>query len=294
MSAFASYHPIVLFSYFTLVILFSMFYMHPVYLGISLFSSILFLGSLKGISALKKSIFFSIPVFLLIALSNPLFNHKGVTPLFYMNHNPITLEAILYGLGMATMILTVLFWFGCYHEFMTSDKFICLFGPFLPSMALVLSMTLRLVPKFKHQIQLITNSQKTLGMYITSGSILKRGKSGMRILSILITWALENAIDTADSMKARGYGLKPRSSYSLFRFSKRDGLFLGITLLLGGLIILGETLGCSSFLYYPYVSPLEFSPLALFFYFCYFVLMILPVVVESKEEMTWRLSISKI
>ena len=294
MRTFASYHPIVLFSYFTMVILFSMFYMHPIYLGISLFASMVFLGSLKGLSALKKNLTVSIPVFLVIALSNPLFNHKGVTPLFYMNNNPITLEAILYGLAMATMILTVLFWFACYHEVMTSDKFICLFGPIIPSIALVLSMTLGLVPKFKHQIKLITNSQKTLGMYVSSGSILKRTKSGMRILSILITWALENAIDTADSMKARGYGLRPRSSYSLFRFSKRDGLLLGATLLLGVFIIIGESIGFSSFHYYPHVSALEFSPMALFLYFSYFVLMILPVVLESKEEIKWRLSISKI
>lgn len=294
MKAFESYHPLVLFIYFATVILFSMFYMHPIYLGISLTSSLVFLGILKGSLFLRKTLFFSIPIFLVIALSNPIFSHRGVTPLFYVNYNPITLEAVLYGFAMATMITSVIFWFHCYSEIMTSDKFICLFGSIVPSIALVISMTLRLIPKLKHQIKLISNSQKTLGMYVTSGSILKRLKSGIRILSILVTWALENAIDTADSMKARGYGLKPRSKYSLFQFTKRDGLLLGIIIGFSLITIWGEISNHYYFHYYPYIPVITPSFLSLFLYGCYFLLMILPVIIETKEEIKWRLLISKI
>lgn len=245
-------------------------------------------------TSLKKTLYFSLPLFLIIAISNPLFSHRGVTPLFYMNNNPITLESLLYGFAMATMILSVIFWFNCYSEIMTTDKFICLFGPIVPSIALVISMTLRLVPKFKDQIKLISNAQKTLGMYITSGSILQRMKSGIRILSILVTWALENAIDTADSMKARGYGLKPRSTYSLFQFTKRDGLLLGILIPLILVIIWGETSNNYLFYYYPYVTRINLSPLHIFLYMAYSLLMALPIIIETKEEMTWRSLISKI
>ena len=31
-------------------------------------------------------------------------------------------------------------------------------------------------------------------------------------LSIVVTWSMENAIETADSMKARGYGTKKRTA----------------------------------------------------------------------------------
>ncbi len=41
-------------------------------------------------------------------------------------------------------------------------------------------------------------------------------------MSILVTWALENAIDTADSMKDRGYVLPGRTAFSIYRFDRRD------------------------------------------------------------------------
>ena len=45
-----------------------------------------------------------------------------------------------------------------------------------------------------------------------SGSLLQRLKNAITILSIMVTWALENAIETADSMKSRGYGLPGRTA----------------------------------------------------------------------------------
>lgn len=42
---------------------------------------------------------FYVSMFLLVAVTNPLFSHNGVTPLFYLNGNPVTLEAFVYGAG---------------------------------------------------------------------------------------------------------------------------------------------------------------------------------------------------
>lgn len=293
-SALESYHPIVLFVFFASCILFTMFFMHPVYLAISLISSTLLLGKLVGLRKLFKTLLYILPIFILIAISNPIFSHKGVTPLFYINYNPITLESILYGIAMATMIMSIMLWFRCYNLVMTSDKFICLFGNIIPTLALIISITLRLIPKLKDQIKQISNSQRTLGMYIDTGSILERIRSGIRILSILITWALENGIDTADSMKARGYGLKGRTTFSIFKFDKRDGIILGIILLLVSINILGEVYGYSSFYYYPYVKNMDFSVMTITFNLSYFLLLIFPTIIEIKEDLKWRSLISKI
>ena len=294
MRSFDRYHPIVIFLYFLSTILFSMFFMNPVFLAISLIASILYLLILKGLDKTKKSILIAIPIFLIIAISNPLFSHRGVTPLFYINYNPITLESVLYGLSMASMIVAVIFWFACYNEVMTSEKFIALFGKVSPSIALIISMTLNTIPRMKKQIDLISSSQKTLGMYVDSGSIIKRARSSMRILSILITWALENAIDTADSMKARGYGLPGRTSYSPFKFRKDDLILTLIIISLSSLSIYGEIAGYISFTYFPYISEINLSFFALFLYFTYFLLTTLPMWIEIKEGIKWRLSISKI
>ena len=105
---------------------------------------------------------------------------------------------------------------------MTSDKFVYLFGRVIPALSLVLSMTLRFVPKFKAQIQVVSEAQRCVGRDVSNGSVLQRLRNGITILSIMVTWALENAIETADSMKSRGYGLPGRTAFSIYRFDSRD------------------------------------------------------------------------
>ena len=220
---FSSYHPIVNMLYFTLVLCFSMLFTHPVCLGVSLACSFAYSLYLKGEKTLHFSIFYMLPMFIGTALLNPLFNHAGATILAYLpNGNPLTLESILYGVAAATMLLCVINWFSCYNEVMTSDKFVYLFGRIIPALSLILSMALRFVPRFQAQLKIVSNAQKCVGRDISRGSLFKRARHGIRILSIMITWALENAIETADSMKSRGYGLKGRSAFSVYIFDKRD------------------------------------------------------------------------
>lgn len=287
MKAFATYHPIVIFSYFFAVIGLTMFYMHPVYLLITLALSItfsLFVNKKRFLSSLK----FVLPLFFMAAIINPFVTHNGERVLLYINYNPITLEAIVYGFAMSVMICAVIFWFGCYSAVMTSDKFIYLFGKISPALALVISLTLRLVPRFKHQIGLISNAQKTIGMDVSAGSLFQRIKSGIRITSILITWALENAIETADSMKARGYGLPNRSTFSLFMFEKRDGLVLSLIVILFGVNILGSYLGYTNYYFYPTFSEISVTPITIGLYLAFASLLMIPIVIEIWEAIKWR------
>ena len=120
------------------------------------------------------------------------------------------------------MLCAVIEWFSCYTAVMTSDKFVYLFGRIIPALSLVLSMTLRFVPKFKAQIHTVSEAQRCVGRDVSDGSVLQRLRHGITILSIMVTWCLENAIETADSMKSRGYGLPGRSAFSIYRFDSRD------------------------------------------------------------------------
>lgn len=82
--------------------------------------------------AILSDMGFYLPLFLLVAVTNPLFSHNGVTPLFFMNGNPVTLEAVVYGVFISVMVVGVLFWCKCYNEIMTEDKFLYLFGRIIP------------------------------------------------------------------------------------------------------------------------------------------------------------------
>ena len=125
MKEFKTYHPIVNFIYFLLVIGLSMFLMHPVSLAITLFCAVIYIAVLKGKKAAFISILSAVPVMLLGAVINPLFNHEGVTVITYLKSgNPLTLEAFYYGIAAATMLVAVIIHFSSYNEVMTSDKFI--------------------------------------------------------------------------------------------------------------------------------------------------------------------------
>ena len=249
--AFSHCHPAVNFFYFTVVILCGMFFLHPIFLAISLLSSFAYSIYLNGAGAVRFNFLYMLPAMLLFALLNPVFNHAGATILVYVNDNPITTESIVYGFAAAAMFFAVIVWFSCYNAIMTSDKFIYLFGRVVPALSLVLSMVLRLVPRFKAQARAISHAQKCIGRDVSNGNILRRARNGLRILSILTTWALENAIDTADSMKARGYGLPGRTHFHNFRFDRRDARMTGALALLTAIVMCGSFWGENNIVYFP-------------------------------------------
>jgi len=295
MNEFKTYHPIVNFVYFLFVIGYSMFFMHPVCLVISLLSSFTYSVILKGRKVIKRNLICILPMLFAMALINPAFNHEGVTILEYLpGGNPLTLESIVYGLVSATMIVSVIMWFSCYNEVMTSDKFIYLFGKIIPAMSLVISMTLRFVPKFKAQLKQVASARKCIGRDTSDGSVIKRARYGLEILSVMITWALENAIETADSMKSRGYGLKGRTAFSVFTFDNRDKNALVIIALFGIYTLIGNINGEMYFRYFPSMKGAEFSLYGVSVFAAYLLLCICPVIIEIREVRKWNCLKSKI
>ena len=293
MNIFSSYHPVVLMLYFISVILVSMFTLHPVILTISLISGICWFSMLADRRELLSSLGFYLAMFILIAVTNPIFSHNGETILFFLNDQRVTLEAIFYGMATGVMIVAVIFWCKCYSEVMTSDKFIYLFGKAIPKLSLILSMALRFIPLFKMQMKKISKTQKTMGLY-SSKSVVDNIGGAMRVFAAILTWSLENAVDTANSMKARGYGLKGRTNFSLFRFTYRDGIMLGC--IASGMFIIAVSAFCGKlhFAYYPVVTKANGSVLGIVAYIMSAVLMFIPYIIEIKENIRWKLLISKI
>ena len=104
----------------------------------------------------------------------------------------------------------------------------------------------------------------------------------------MLTWSFESAIETADSMKSRGYGLKGRTTFSPYRLESRDKAILTMLLLLIALLVFGMCLSVFSFEYFPVISKISLSPVNLCFYFVYFALCILPVLLNILEDRKWK------
>lgn len=287
--AFSKLHPTVNFIFFAFVLVLSMFIMNPVCLALSLVCAFVNAVYLNGIKTVKLCLEFILPMVLLVIIINPVFNHQGVTILTYFPwENPLTLESIVYGTASAALLSSVVLWFSVFNSVITSDKLVYLFGRIIPSLSLVISMALRFVPKFTTQFNNVRNAQRCIGRDISDGSVIKRIKNGIRIISIMLSWSMENAIETADSMKSRGFGLKGRTAYSIYKFDKRDLIVLIIVALLGITVSVSAITGVIDFNYYPSIKGNIFDVLSLVTFFLYGILMLIPTILNAGEGFKWK------
>lgn len=281
-----NYHPIVDMLYFTTVISCAMVFNHPVCIAAGFCAA--FVYSLM----LGKKNTYIVWLAVVTAVLNPLFNHAGVTIICYLpGGNPLTAESIEYGIASAVILATVILYFSCFNEIMTSDKILYLFGRAAPSVSLILSMTLRFVPDFKRCIRGIADAKKAAGEDVstTFGKI----KSGVDTLSAAVTYCLENAVETSDSMQARGGGGK-RCTYSIFRFDKRDKKMLVLLLLLLFYVLAAAFFGEFHFAYFPKIKRADISLYGIGAFAAYAILCFVPVITGIKEELVWKSLKSKI
>lgn len=286
---FSSCHPAVNFSYFALVLLFTMCLMHPASLAISLVSAGVYSLDLHGGRGFRRQLGYLLPMVLVAAVVNPAFNHEGYTILAYLpTGNPLTLESMIYGGAAAVMLASAVLWFSCYTAVMTSDKFVYLFGRAIPALSLVLSMALRFVPRFKDQLGVVTEAQRCVGRDVSQGSVLRRVRNAVTIFSIMVTWALENAIETADSMKSRGYGLPGRTAFSIYRLDGRDRALLLWLAFCGFYLLCGWQAGGLWWRYYPTIRGAAWSPMTVSFQAVYLALCLTPVGLNLQADWAWR------
>ena len=208
--AFAEYHPLINFIFYIGAFVGGMFFLHPAFVLCAVFFAALHYRIVKGRAAwhFLSGLF---PLFIFLTVVNPVFNTYGDQVLFVWHignlipGRPYTTEALLYGMALGGMFISVLLWFASYNAEMTEDKFLYLFGRFSPSVSLVLTMVLRLVPNYQRKAGQLSAARKGIGKGTEEGSTSEKVGHGLTVLSALLSWALEGGIATADSMRSRGY-----------------------------------------------------------------------------------------
>jgi len=286
---FDSFHPASVFLFITLATTSALLFAHPAFLIVTLVAAMCCAFLCKGFSGVKFGLGIALPAVLVFAVVNPLINHRGSTILFYIKYNAVTLESIMAGLCSGVLFASVMLWFAGFSKELTSERLLFLFDKISPSVALVISMSIRLVPRLKTQIIDISNAQKTIGRDISSGKLVRRSKNGLKILSALISWALENSIETADSMNARGYGKRGRSSFHLFSFKKRDFSFIAVLILSFAALLVFYAKGFAYFEFFPTIqmtAVLNVLPAVIIYaFFCF-----APLIFNAAELIYWKLS----
>jgi energy-coupling factor transport system permease protein len=285
---FAGYHPAINFFFLCGAISLGLLIQHPLWTVVSLGAATAYSILLGGYKAVRFILTFALPIVVLTTLLNPLFVHQGITILFYLGDNPITLEAVVYGITRGLMFGAGLLWFYCYQYLMTGDKFMYLFGKAIPSGSLIFSMVLGFIPRFHARMKVISDAQKCVGRDVTDGSAKEKVRHGIQVLSIMTTWSLESAIETSDSMKSRGYGLKNRTSFVPYQMERRDVL-MGVGLLfLVSLTFMGISLGLNFFQTYPMLAMASANPLNSLFALAYGLYCFTPVILNIAEALKWK------
>lgn len=292
--AFSYCHPVVNFIFYIGALVMGMFFWHPV----AIFSSVIFSLAYYIIVMKRRGRYLltMLGLWLAVALLNPLFNPMGDTVLFsYFNERHYTYEALCFGIVMGAVFITVLTWFATYNQIMTSDKFLYCFGKLAPSVTLILTMVLRMVPLFQKKSSQIAGARKCIGKSIEDGTNYEKVQNGITIVSSLTSWALEGGIVMADSMQSRGYGCGKRTSFSIYRMRAADKGLLASMLLFVVIIVICSFKGGLQASYLPGIEiaqPDNFWTITGLI--GYMLFLAIPTVMNIVEDVRWHILKSRI
>ncbi len=265
---FRGLHPFVAFFYYLGSVLLILLLFHPLFIFsafVLLFAVNLLYDGGEAFLKWRKLMLLTAGMILII---NPLTSQRGIHVLWEwilpsalpISHLweviRITWEAVLYGGMMAGTILCVMAIFTSYQQVIPSNKFLYLFSRVLPQWSLLTVLALRFVPLLHQRLGEVALVHRSREGELSGFSLRQRLKRSMKQLEVLLTWSLEDGLQTADSMKARGYGLGRRTSYAPYRWYWKDWLVLFFLLITGGSVLYGWSQGLGVLTIYPVMDSL--------------------------------------
>ncbi len=268
------YHPLVALLFTIASLGFSMAVMQPVYLLLTFAGQTALSVSLKGGAKALCGIFWQAPLVLVLAIANPLFVSVGSTELFRIGLHAVYLEAIIFGLAQGLLLVNTLLAFSNAAQLLSSDKVLSLLGGTLPVVSLMVSMVMRLIPSFVRRGRAVGDLQRACtAAHPAAGTEAKekaplrpRGAFGrasrrflgaFRLSTVLMGWGMEDSLETADAMRARGWncGAK-RTCYQRYRFRRQDALACALIAALALSSAFSAAVASSQFTFYPRLSGL--------------------------------------
>lgn len=286
---FEACHPAVNLIFFVAVIFGVLSFQHPVFLGISFVCAVAYSIKRNGAKALVFDLCL-LPCIVAFALYYSSFNHFGMTVLQQnLIGNNMTVESLVYGIVLGTVVAGAIMWMSCVYSVFTSDKVVYLFGKVSPRLSLFLAILLRMVPRIKAEAKRIHTARKGLGKGIDQGNFWERLKNGIHIFSMLISWTIGSLATASDSMRSRGSNLRGRTAFSIYRFDNRDRAFVIALFACLTLTAMALLLGLTDMVYDPLIiwKPITGGKRLL----CagYAALCLMPLALEVWTQVRFRL-----
>lgn len=285
-----SLHPILILTYYAGGITFGMLLFHPYILLAGWAAAVIVNLHLDGGREWRRWSLAMLLGVLLIVVMNPILSHRGRTVWFYWGDLPITMESVVYGLTLAMSMLNLLTFFVTYRLVMTEQKFLFLFSRVSPKAALIAMMAMGLVPRLRRRMQELMLIQRTQGVTVAEGSLIARARNGAKLVGTLLSWTLEDALQTADSMQARGYGTGTRSTYLGFRFRSRDGATLAGFAVCAIVLLVAWANGHGFMIIYPRLGTFALSWGDGLVLVAYVGFLLLPLGWEWRDRRAWLIT----
>lgn len=242
-AAFSRLHVAVCASYLVGAVILTALGTQPVLVATSLLGALLCslccLGARTGLGQLR----WQLPALAIVCLANPLFSHSGATELFRVGPLVVRLEALAFGLSMGAVLVATIVWLECAAAVLETDRVMELGGGVLPTVTLMLSMALQVVPQLLERsrgasavLEACTAARVGGGTGDGRAAGVDRGfaeaagrssrqnalERGARLSGQLMGWAMEDSIERANVMRARGWQAgAARSTYVRERFDGR-------------------------------------------------------------------------
>lgn len=283
-NVFHLYHPVVPFAYLACALALTMACMHPVFACLSLAGALPCSVVCRGLRATLLSLRWVIPLCLIVSAANPFFVASGSTELFRIGPRAVYAEALVYGLCSGAVFAAVFLWFASYSACLDSERSMMLFGNRLPTITLMVSQVLRLVPQFVSRGHAVLSAQAATS---AAAPLTKRDKTAgrLRVVNVLMGWGMEDSLSRSDAMRVRGYhcGIA-RTSYQCFRFGPADKCLAAVVLALAGISAACTVSVLSGFRFYPVITGA--SPWWLFL--PYGLLMAAPPLLNAADYLRWK------
>ncbi len=256
----------------------------PVYQVISLAAAVALSVVLRGALPTLRGLRWQLPMLLLICLANPFFSASGSTELFRVASRAIYLEGLAYGFTSGAMMVSTVLWLECATVMLDEEGVRALGARSLPVVALMVSMSAQLVPQLLRRAQGARRAASACtAARATKTTVRARGT---RLTTMLMSWAMEDSLERADAMRARGWGAATRrTSYQGHPFGAADVVRLLVLVFLSALNVALAWAACGQWRFYPTMTRL----VAWWGYAPFVLLALLPTVLVLIDRLRWRL-----
>ena len=210
----------------------------PALTALSLAGALAFSLVARGVRRTARGFVWQLPLLALVCLANPFFSASGSTLLFKLGSRSVYLESLAYGATMGALIVTVVLWFEGAAAVLSQDRLLALAPRRARALPLVAGMVAQLVPQLLRRSR---DVRASLAACTAAGSRPAARDALTRTSSLLLSWSLEESLERADSMRARGWESgRPRTAYRPELLRRRD-----VTVLLGIAVLLLLAAACA-------------------------------------------------